>query len=327
MQRRKFITLVGSAAAWPIAARAQQQPPQVIGFLGSASAEATRFSLNDFRNGLAQEGYVEGKNVAIEYRFADGQYDQLPALAEDLVRRQVRVVVTTGGSTSARAIHAATKTIPIVSLIGGDAVKMGLAESLSRPGGNVTGVEQLLNNAEIKRLEILHEIVPAAELIAYIGNPISTNFASQTALLERATTTLGLKLLVLNAATDSELDQAFVTIDRERARGVIVGADAFFFMRVNQIVKQAAARRIPAIYFFGEYVRSGGLVSYGTKLGDAMKQVGIYTGRILKGAKPSDLPIVQLSEKIELLVNLKAARALGITFPTSLLLRADEMIE
>jgi putative ABC transport system substrate-binding protein len=327
MQRRKFITLVGSAAAWPIAARAQQPPLQVIGFLGSGSSEVAKFALNDFRSGLAQEGYVEGKNVAIEYRFADGHYDQLPALAEDLVRRQVRVVVTTGGSTSARAIHAATQTIPIVSLIGGDAVKMGLAESLSRPGGNVTGVEQLLNNAEIKRLEILHEIVPAAELIAYIGNPISTNFASQTALLERATTTLGLKLLVLNAATDSELDQAFATIDRERAGGVIVGADAFFFMRVNQIVEQTAARRIPAIYFFGEYVRSGGLVSYGTKLGDAMKQVGMYTGRILKGAKPSDLPIVQLSEKIELLVNLKTARALGITFPTSLLLRADEVIE
>jgi putative ABC transport system substrate-binding protein len=312
---------------WPLAARAQQSPLQVIGFLSSASSESVKFVLSDFRRGLAEEGYVEGKNLTIEYRFADGQYEQLPALAEDLVRRQVRVVVTGGGSPSTRAIHAATKTIPIVSLIGGDAVKMGLAESLSHPGGNVTGVEQLLNDAEIKRLEIMHEIVPTAELVAFIENPNNTSFANQAAVLESAAKKLGLKLLVLNAATDSELDQAFATITRERAGGVIVGADAFFFMRVNQIVEQAAAQRIPAIYFLREYVRSGGLVSYGTRLGDAMKQVGMYTGRILKGAKPSDLPIVQLSEKIELLVNLKTARALGITFPTSLLLRADEVIE
>jgi putative ABC transport system substrate-binding protein len=327
MKRREFITLIGSTVAWPLAARAQQPPLQVIGFLGSASSESTKFVLSDFRSGLAEEGYAEGTNVTIEYRFADGQYEQLPALAEDLVRRQVRVVVTGGGSTSALAIHAATKTIPIVSLIGGDAVKMGLAESLSHPGGNVTGVEQLLNDAEIKRLEIMHEIVPAAELIAYIGNPTNASFANQTALLESATKKLGLKLLVLNAANNSELDQAFVTINREHAGGVIVGADPFFFMRVNQIVELAAAQRIPAIYFLREYVRLGGLVSYGTRLGDAMKQVGVYTGRILKGAKPSDLPIVQLSERIELLVNLKTARALGITFPTSLLLRADEVIE
>src|SRR5229473_3089948 len=326
MQRREFITLVGSVAAWPIAAPAQQSPLQVIGFLGSASSEATKFVLSDFRSGLAEEGYVEGKNVTIEYRFADGKYEQLPALAEDLVRRQVRVVVTGGGSPSALAIHAATKTIPIVSLIGGDAVKMGLAESLSHPGGNVTGVEQLLTDAEIKRLEIMHEIVPAAELVAYIENP-NTRSASQTAVLESAAKKLGLKLLVLKAANDSELDQAFATINREHAGGAIVAADAFFFMRVNRFVEQAEAQRIPAIYFFREYVRSGGLVSYGTRLGDAMKQVGMYTGRILKGAKSSDLPIVQLSEKFELLVNLKTARALGITFPTSLLLRADEVIE
>jgi len=203
---------------------------------------------------------------------------------------------------------------------------MGLAESLSHPGGNVTGVEQLLTDAEIKRLEIMHEIVPAAELVAYIENP-NTRSASQTAVLESAAKKLGLKLLVLKAANDSELNQAFATINREHAGGAIVAADAFFFMRVNRFVEQAEAQRIPAIYFFREYVRSGGLVSYGTRLGDAMKQVGMYTGRILKGAKPSDLPIVQLSEKIELLVNLKTARALGITFPTSLLLRADEVIE
>ena len=327
MKRRKFITLIGGAAlTWPVTARAQQSPLPVIGFLGSASFESTKFVISDFRSGLAEEGYVEGKNVTIEYRFADGKYEQLPALAEELVRRQVRVVVTGGGSPSTRAIHAATKTIPIVSLIGGDAVKMGLAESVSHPGGNVTGVEQLLNDAEIKRLEIMHEIVPAAELVAYIQNP-NTRAANANAVLESAAKQLGLKLLVLNAATDSELDQAFATINRERAGGVIVGADAFFFMRVNLFVNQAAAQGIPAIYFFREFVRSGGLASYGTRLGDAMKQVGRYTGRILKGAKSSDLPIVQLSEKIELFVNLKTARALGISVPTSLLLRADEVIE
>jgi putative tryptophan/tyrosine transport system substrate-binding protein len=326
MLRREFIGLIGGSVAWPLEVRAQQSPLQVIGFLSSASSESAKFILSDFRNGLAEEGYVEGKNVTIEYRFADGKYEQLPALAEDLVRRRVRVVVTGGGSPSALAIHAATKTIPIVSLIGGDAVKMGLAESLSHPGGNITGVEQLLIDAEIKRLEIMREIVPAAESVAYIVNP-NTRAASQTAVLESAAKNLGLKLLVLNAANDSELNQAFATISRERARGVIVASDAFFFMRVDQFVEQTAAQRIPAIYFFREYVRSGGLVSYGTRLGDAMKQVGLYTGRILKGAKPSDLPIVQLSEKIELVVNLKTARALGITFPTSLLLRADEVIE
>jgi putative ABC transport system substrate-binding protein len=243
----------------------------------------------------------------------------------------VRVVATGGGSPASSAIHAATKTIPIVSLIGGNAVKMGLAETLSHPGGNVTGVEMLLNDAEIKRLEIMNEIVPAAELVAYIQNPNTRPAdgaaAEQTAALESAARRLGKKLLVLNAANDSELDQAFATIDRENPGGLIVGADGFFFMRVNRIVEQAAARRIPAIYFLREYVRAGGLVSYGTRLGDAMKQVGIYAGKILKGAKASDLPIVQLSEKIELLVNLKTARALGISVPTSLLLRADEVIE
>jgi putative tryptophan/tyrosine transport system substrate-binding protein len=331
MKRREFIGLIGGTVAWPFAVRAQQSPLQVVGFLGSASFESTGLVIGDFRSGLAAEGFLEGKNVTIEFRFADGKYEQLPALAEDLVRRQVRVVATGGGSPASFAIHAATKTIPIVSLIGGNAVKMGLVESLSHPGGNVTGVEQLLNDAEIKRLEILHEIVPTAELVAYIQNPNTrpANQASveQTAVFERAAIRLGKKLLVLNATNDSELDQAFATIDKENPGGLIVGADAFFFMRVNRIVEQAAARRMPAIYFFREYVRAGGLVSYGTRLGDAMKQVGIYVGKILKGAKASDLPIVQLSEKIELLVNLKTARALGISVPTSLLLRADEVIE
>jgi putative ABC transport system substrate-binding protein len=331
MKRREFIGVIGGAVTWPFAARAQQPPLQVVGFLGSASFESTALVISDFRSGLAAEGFVEGKNVTIEFRFADGKYGLLPALAADLVRRQVRVVATGGGSPASSAIHAATKTIPIVSLIGGNAVKMGLAETLSHPGGNVTGVEMLLNDAEIKRLEIMNEIVPAAELVAYIQNPNTRPAdgaaAEQTAALESAARRLGKKLLVLNAANDSELDQAFATIDRENPGGLIVGADGFFFMRVNRIVEQAAARRIPAIYFLREYVRAGGLVSYGTRLGDAMKQVGIYAGKILKGAKTSDLPIVQLSEKIELLVNLKTARALGISVPTSLLLRADEVIE
>ena len=328
MQRRTFIRIVGgSTFAWPFALWAQQPPVQVIGFLSSASLEASQFVLQDFRSGLAQEGYVEGKNVTIEYRFADGQYDRLPALAEDLVRRQVRVVATSGGSTSALAIHAATKTIPIVSLTGGDMVKLGLAASLSHPGGNVTGVAQLLNDAEIKRFEVLHEIVPEAKTIGYLANPTNARFDAQTLILENAAEKLGVKLLVLNATNKSEIDKAFATVRSERVDGIIVGADPFFFMSVTQIVDLAAAHRVPAIYFLREYARSGGLVSYGTRLGDALRQVGVYTGRVLKGAKPAELPIVQQSEKIELLVNLKTAKALGINIPTSVLLRADEVIE
>jgi putative ABC transport system substrate-binding protein len=328
MQRRTFIRIVGgSTFAWPFALWAQQPPVQVIGFLSSASLEASQFVLQDFRSGLAQEGYVEGKNVTIEYRFADGQYDRLPALAEDLVRRQVRVVATSGGSTSALAIHAVTKTIPIVSLTGGDMVKLGLAASLSHPGGNVTGVAQLLNDAEIKRFELLHEIVPEAKTIGYLANPKNARFDAQTLILENAAEKLGVKLLILNATSQSEIDKVFATVRSERVDGIIVGADPFFFMRVTQIVDLAATHRVPAIYFLREYARSGGLVSYGTRLGDALRQVGVYTGRVLKGAKPAELPIVQQSEKIELLVNLKTAKALGINIPTSVLLRADEVIE
>jgi len=328
MQRRTFIRIVGgSTFAWPFALWAQQPPVQVIGFLSSASLEASQFVLQDFRSGLAQEGYVEGKNVTIEYRFADGQYDRLPALAEDLVHRQVRVVATSGGSTSALAIHAATKTIPIVSLTGGDLVKLGLAASLSHPSGNVTGVAQLLNDAEIKRFELLHEIVPEAKTIGYLANPKNARFDAQTLILENAAEKLGVKLLILNATSQSEIDKAFATVRGERVDGIIVGADPFFFMRVTQIVDLAATHRVPAIYFLREYARSGGLVSYGTRLGDALRQVGVYTGRVLKGAKPAELPIVQQSEKIELLVNLKTAKALGINIPTSVLLRADEVIE
>ncbi|HTG09140.1 MAG TPA: ABC transporter substrate-binding protein [Bradyrhizobium sp.] len=328
MQRRTFIRIVGgSTFAWPFALWAQQPPVQVIGFLSSASLEASQFVLQDFRSGLAQEGYVEGKNVTIEYRFADGQYDRLPALAEDLVRRQVRVVATSGGSTSALAIHAVTKTIPIVSLTGGDMVKLGLAASLSHPGGNVTGVAQLLNDAEIKRFELLHEIVPEAKTIGYLANPKNARFDAQTLILENAAEKLGVKFLILNATSQSEIDKAFATVRGERVDGIIVGADPFFFMRVTQIVDLAATHRVPAIYFLREYARSGGLVSYGTRLGDALRQVGVYTGRVLKGAKPAELPIVQQSEKIELLVNLKTAKALGINIPTSVLLRADEVIE
>ena len=328
MQRRTFIRIVGgSTFAWPFALWAQQPPVQVIGFLSSASLEASQFVLEDFRSGLAQEGYVEGKNVTIEYRFADGQYDRLPALAEDLVRRQVRVVATSGGSTSALAIHAATKTIPIVSLTGGDMVKLGLAASLSHPGGNVTGVAQLLNDAEIKRFQLLHEIVPEAKTIGYLANPKNARFDAQTLILENAAEKLGVKLLILNATSQSEIDKAFATVRSELVDGIIVGADPFFFMSVTQIVDLAATHRVPAIYFLREYARSGGLVSYGTRLGDALRQVGVYTGRVLKGAKPAELPIVQQSEKIELLVNLKTAKALGINIPTSVLLRADEVIE
>ena len=327
MRRRELIGLIGGALTWPLSARGQQGQLPVIGFLIPASSEVTKLVLSDFRKGLAEEGYVEGRDVAIEFRFADGKYDQLPALAEDLIRRQVRVVVTSGGSPSALAVHRVTKTIPIVSLIGGDAVREGLAESLNHPGGNVTGVEQLLNDADVKRLEILHEIIPAAETIAYVANPGNPAFVKQVGLLQSAAKKLGLGIFLLRAATEDEIVRAFAEIHEKRVKGVLVGADAFLFSRINQIVELAATQRTPAIYFFREFVRSGGLASYGTRLGDAMKQLGEYTGKILKGAKPSDLPIVQLSEKIELVVNLKTARALGLTIPTSLLLRADEVIE
>ena len=328
MKRREFICLVSGAAAWPLAARAQQPAKlPIIGYLSSSSLEASQYLLNDFRKGLAESGFFEDKNVNIEYRWADGHYDRLPALAEELVSRKVQVIATSGGSASAFAAHNATTTIPIVSGLGADPVKSGLVTSLNRPAGNLTGVAQLLNDADGKRLEILHELVPAAKTIGYLANPKNERMDAQRSLIEEIAAGFGVNIRVLNATSKTEIDAAFAVISSDGISAILVGADAFLFISGNQIVALAAANSVPVMYFFREHVRAGGLISYGTRLGDALHQLGVYSGRILAGAKPVDLPIVQQSEKIELSINLKTARSLGLTVPTSLLLRADEVIE
>jgi putative ABC transport system substrate-binding protein len=326
MKRREFIAILGSAAIWPGVAAAQRPSVPVIGFLSSASLSASQLLLNDFRKGLAEAGY-DAQSVIIEYRWADGRYDQLPALAEDLVGRRVQVIATAGGSTSALAASKATSTIPIVSIMGSDPVKLGLSASLSRPDKNVTGVAQLLADAEVKRLEILHELVPDVKMVGYLANPNNARFNEQRSLVEQAASGFGAKVRVLSVTTKAEIDAALASVSSEDINAVLVAADPFLFINVDQIVAWAATQSLPAVYFVREYVRAGGLISYGTRLGDALRQTGIYTGRILAGAKPADLPIVQQSEKIELSVNLRTARTLGITIPNSLLVRADEVIE
>ena len=326
MERRSFIALLAAAIAWPGTADAQKASIPVIGFLSSASLSASQLLLNDFRKGLAEAGY-DGQSVIIEYRWADGRYDLLPALADELVSRGVRVIATAGGATSAVAASKATSTIPIVSIMGSDPVKLGLTGSLSRPDKNVTGVAQLLADAEGKRLEILRELVPDAKTVGYLANPNNARFKEQQALVEQAASGLQANVRALRVTTKAEIDAAFTAASSEGITAVLVAADPFLFINIDQIVALAATHSLPAVYFVREYVRAGGLVSYGTRLGDALRQTGMYTGRILAGAKPSDLPIVQQSEKIELLVNLKTARTLGNTVPTSLSLCADEVIE
>jgi putative tryptophan/tyrosine transport system substrate-binding protein len=326
MERREFIALLVAAMACPEAAAAQKASMPVIGFLSSASHSASQLLLNDFRKGLAEAGY-EGQSVTIEYRWADGRYDVLPALAEDLVSRRVSVIATAGGSTSAIAASKATATIPIVSIMGSDPVKLGLTASLSRPDKNVTGVAQLLAEAEGKRLEILHELMPNAKTVGYLANPNNARFREQRALVEQAASSFDAKVHLLSVTTKAEISAALTSAARDGIAAVLVAADPFLFINIDHIVALTATHSLPAVYFVREYVRAGGLISYGTRLGDALRQTGIYTGRILSGAKPADLPIVQQSEKIELIVNLKTARTLGITVPNSRLLRADEVVE
>jgi putative ABC transport system substrate-binding protein len=324
MKRREFIAvLAGAAVAWPLTPRAQQPASPVIGFL--SSLEAYPPSINEFRNGLAESGYYEGRNVLIEYRWAEGHYDRLPALAADLVRRRVNVIVAGGGSVSGLAAKGATSTIPIVALSGADPVTLGLAASLSRPGGNVTGVAQLVTAAEPKRLELLRELVPAANAIAYLVNPGILRWPIQD--MESEARRLGAKLAILMASSDSELAAAFTTITQERVGALVVGSDPFFFMRRDQLVALSERHRVPTMYFFHDFVMAGGLISYGTRLAEGWHQIGVYTGKILKGANPADLPFAQQSEKIELVINLKTAKALGLNVPLSLLTRADELIE
>jgi putative ABC transport system substrate-binding protein len=327
LRRREFITLVGgAAAAWPVVARAQQPAMPVIGFLGTASASPFAHLIAGFRQGLKETGYVEGQNVAIDFRWAEGQYDRVPALAADLVRRQVAVIVAVGGETSAFAAKAATTTIPIVFNVAGDPVKVGLVASLSRPGGNATGVNTFTTELAAKRLGLLHELIPTALLIAVLVNPNFSPAAANAREVEVAARVTGQKILLLKADSESGIDAAFATIGQMRPGALLVAADPFFNSRRDQIVALAARHTIPAVYEWREFAAAGGLMSYGTNLVDAYRQQGIYAGRILKGEKPADLPVMQLT-KFELVINLKTAKALGIKISDNLLSLADEVID
>jgi putative ABC transport system substrate-binding protein len=325
--RRDFITLLGGAAAWPLAARAQQSAMPVIGFLGPRSADAMTDRLRGFRRGLKDSGHVEGENVSIEYRWAENQMDRLPALAAELVRRRVALITTSGGPAVVFAAKAATTTIPIVFLVPEDPVKLGLVASLARPGGNLTGINFFLGELTAKRLELLRELVPGAARVAVLVNPANaTNTETTLRDVEPAARAMGLQIQVLNASTSREIDAAFATIARERPDALFVGNDAFFNARRVQLVLLAGRHGLPAIYWDREFAEAGGLMTYGSNIVDVYRQVGDYAGRILKGAKPADLPVVQ-SSKFELVINAQTARMLGLTVPPTLLAAADEVIE
>jgi putative tryptophan/tyrosine transport system substrate-binding protein len=326
MKRRKVITLLGGAAAWPLAAWAQQPVMPVVGFLGTGSPQSDAFRVAAVRQGLIDAGYVEEWNVAFEYRWAEDRYERLPALAAALVRRKVAVIVAIGGSTSAVAAKSATAAIPIVFEMGGDPIKLGLVANLNRPGGNITGVSFLVGTLIAKQFEVLHEAVPKAELIGFLVNPTIADAENQTKNARTAAERLGQELLVVRASTDSELDAAFVALVQQRASALVLGADPFFISRRDKLVELAASQKIPAIYFLREFASVGGLMSYGTTITEALRLAGLYAGRILKGEKPGDLPIQQ-STKVELVINLKTAKALGLTVPPQIVARADEVIE
>ena len=327
MNRREFITLLGgAAAAWPFAVRAQQSAMPVIGYMDTASASTTAHLVEEFRRGLSAAGYDEGRNVAIEYRWAEGDYDKLPALAAELVRRRVAVIATINTPTILAA-KAASQTIPIIFGVGVDPVKFGLAASLNHPGGNLTGVTQLNIELGAKHVQLLHELVPAATLIALLINPTSPAYSeAATESAQSAARTLGLRLLVLSASTESGIEAAFGTLVQERAGALVVSGDSFLVSQRDQIVALTARHAVPALYHRREFTAVGGLMSYGPSLPEVYYQVGDYTGRILKGAKPADLPIQQ-STKFELVINAKSAKALGIEVPISLQLLANEVIE
>ena len=327
MKRREFIALLGGAAAWPLAAGAQQPAVPVVGFVNGASADTYAQFVRAFRQGLSEAGYTEGQNVTIEYRWADGQYDRLPDLMADLVRRQVAVIAATS-TPAALTAKAANTTIPIVFTTAGDPVQLGLVTSLSRPGGNVTGATQLNLEVNPKRLELLHELVPTATNVAYLVNPTNPIVAQPGATnLHSAARTLGLTLHVLNASSDRELELALASVAQLRVGGLVLGAaDAFFNSRSRQLGELTARHRVPAIYQGREFIAAGGLASYGGSVADSYRLAGMYTGRILKGEKPADLP-VQQSSKVEMFLNLKTAKVLGLTVPLPLLGRADEVIE
>jgi len=325
VKRREFITLLGGAAAWPVAARAQQQAMPVIGYLDPTSADAEADRLRGFRRGLKDTGFVEGENVEIVFRFADNQSDRLSVLAAELIRRQVDVIATR--SIGAFAAKAATSQIPVVFMISEDPVRLGLVSSLSRPGGNLTGVNFLSTELAAKRLELMRELAPKAVRVAVLVNPANPVRAEGTVRdLQAATSAMGLQIQVLNAGTSQEINSAFTTLVRERSDILFVGTDTFFSSRRAQLVNLASRHVVPATYAGRHFPEIGGLMSYGSDPNDAFRQAGVYVGRILKGAKPADLPVVQAS-KLELVINAETARMLGLTVPPMLLARADEVIE
>jgi ABC-type uncharacterized transport system substrate-binding protein len=330
VKRRPFVALIGGAAAaamlWPRGTRAQQQPMPVIGYMHPTSPTASAHLLAAFHKGLMEAGYVENRNVAIEYRWAEGDYDRLPALSADLVRRRVAVIVTVGGNPVVLAAKAATTTIPIVFATGADPVKDGIVESLNRPGGNITGVTQLTSELALKQLELLGELVPRAEVIGLLANPTNPATDSRARELEDAARALGREIHVVNALTARDLHSAFATLEQVRAGAFLIVGDSVLLSLRDQIVALAAHHALPAIYSRREFAEAGGLMSYGTNLSDAYRQAGTYAGRILKGAKPADLPVVQ-STKVEFVINLKTARTLGLAIPLPLVGRADEVIE
>ena len=327
MRRRELLSLIGSTAvAWPFAARAQQSALPVIGYMDTASASTTAHLVEAFRRGLSAAGYDESQNVAIEYRWADGDYDKLPSLAADLVRRNVAVIATINTPTILAA-KAATKTIPIVFAVGVDPIKFGLVESLNRPAGNLTGLTQLNVEIEAKQVQLLHDLAPSATTIAFLINPSSPAYSeAATESAQGAARVLGVRLLVLNASTPSDIETAFVTLAKERVRLLLVSGDSFLVAQRDQLVGLAAQHVVPTLYHRREFTAVGGLMSYGPSLPEAYYVVGDFTGRILNGKKPADIPVHQ-STKFELVINVKTARALGLTMPATLLTIADEVIE
>jgi putative ABC transport system substrate-binding protein len=327
MRRREFIASLAGAAAWPFAARAQQPAMPVIGFVHLGSADASAGWVAAFRKGLGETGYLEGQNVTVEYHWLEGQFDRLPALMADLVRRRVAVIATPANTLSSIAAKAATATIPIVFGVADDPVKLGLVASLARPGGNATGVNSFNQEVVAKRLALLHELVPKAIRVAVMVNPAdATNTETTLRGVQEAARAIGLQIHVINASTSREIDEAFATLARERLDVLFVQGGAFFTGRRAQLVTLAARGRIAAAYALGDFIVAGGLMSYGTDQADRLRQIGLYTGNILNGAKPADLP-VQQPTKFEFVINLKTAKALGLAIPETLLATADEVIQ